>query len=502
MDIIRFTHNAERFLSFIPALDIVNSVNNCFHGLLPWPGVSIPNIYEGVKRLDEEIKKCKRPLRKENENLCQRLASKDVISAFHHNLDFLVENCSVYLATSEDIGKTYINVKNIFTEKEENVLIEYPQNSEEYIKRNGENIEKNLEIKHDSIKDPEYLGLYLPATGSIVLFIDRIFKYVEANLLFQEVLLHEFIHALLDITPRLLKPDGTTIHSINEQLYDSELEEKYDNTLVIYVYHDWSNSDEYAKARIKAFIKSQRPPYCDVNECHKEEYELFQKELIESLLAVKMHTATKELPGKDPSTVIGNTVYGAVDYSSGNKSKLENSIETIDYSIESASDDCFEESLEERNQTFFNQITDILYLDEVFQFEYFSQEKPEFACRYKAKLSSPSCNLTITRISQSLFDREEPNTKNLKDFYCTIYIKIESEDNKIILYHTKETTPVTRVYIQNSRDEDLIKSMYQILVVLTDEISSYSPIQILPAFEELKAESTTLFNLKIIEKII
>ena len=100
MNIIKLTPNAERFLSFIPSLDIALSVKGCFKGLLPWPGVSIPNIYEGIKRLDEEIDKCKRPLREKNDTLCQRLVAKGVISAFHHDLDFLIENCSLYLATS------------------------------------------------------------------------------------------------------------------------------------------------------------------------------------------------------------------------------------------------------------------------------------------------------------------------------------------------------------------------------------------------------------------
>lgn len=102
-------------------------------------------------------------------------------------------------------------------------------------------------------KSCDWLGCYCPTTGTIILRIERIQKEREALLSFgdfpmdflmQQVLLHEFIHAALDLWPRdrdgkIIKKAGDWYQVIIRDSWGSMIEfneETVDNALVLKVY--------------------------------------------------------------------------------------------------------------------------------------------------------------------------------------------------------------------------------------------------------------------------
>lgn len=110
-----------------------------------------------------------------------------------------------------------------------------------------------------SENDDSKLGCYLPDSGTVLLWIDRISETANRNgmspeLLFQKVLLHELIHAVLDCNKRddtlnVYSPDGN-IHGIEETL---------DNILVLKCYSENSGLPIYNS--IKKFISTQPSNY-------------------------------------------------------------------------------------------------------------------------------------------------------------------------------------------------------------------------------------------------
>lgn len=106
--------------------------------------------------------------------------------------------------------------------------------------------------------DTTILGCYYANPGVIFIWIDRVFEFENEKchnwrLLFQMVLLHELIHALLDCADR--NNNGVLLNDSKER---SDLEESLDNLLVLKCYE---NSDEQDFEYIKEFIKSQPREY-------------------------------------------------------------------------------------------------------------------------------------------------------------------------------------------------------------------------------------------------
>lgn len=77
----------------------------------------------------------------------------------------------------------------------------------------------------------DVLGYYHPQFSHIVIFIDMIDELPHSHLAFQKVLLHEYIHALLDWRTRMILPE-------DEEIVDNFRgnEETLDNMLVLYTY--------------------------------------------------------------------------------------------------------------------------------------------------------------------------------------------------------------------------------------------------------------------------
>lgn len=260
---MNLTPNAQFFLDKIPGVDIPLDVIGCFKGNLPWAGMIAPDIILGIERLANQIDIIKQEFQKEygwnelNEN---------------NTLDYLLENCNVWLATSQDEGKTKVKITNLFSGEEEYVLIPPPEYEFKKIPTNEFEPDKKLKdikIKIDS------LGVYFRVYGFIVIYIDKIFKYYQAGLLFQKVLLHEFIHALLDITPRY-KDSNNVYNSYVQKELD---EEKIDNTLVLFCYDDWAHCGVDVLTPLKEFIKCQPDPYDKAIDAHVEGFDSLKHEI-------------------------------------------------------------------------------------------------------------------------------------------------------------------------------------------------------------------------------
>lgn len=227
-------------------LDRINACNdsmqtNKIHEFLPC-------ILKYVKILDEELYHLKKCLRDEHADCISRMKGA-IIQAIDYSLEDFLRDATFCLATSGDDGKTKILANNIFARDIENNRIP---------KR------KYITIPKFSPEEPVKLGVYLHDTGTIVLWIDRIFNEggFHPEILFQKVLLHEIIHGLLDISPRYIhKEKGKYEIRRFDSSYNSGLEECYDNTLVLYVYHH-TNGDRFFPY-VYEFINNQPHPYCD-----------------------------------------------------------------------------------------------------------------------------------------------------------------------------------------------------------------------------------------------
>lgn len=127
-----------------------------------------------------------------------------------------------------------------------------------------EECEKRLRRIENEIRDKKEiidpLGCYCPDTGTILIWVDRIYEYGKyCQVIFQKVLLHEFIHAILDLQPRDKNGGliGNRIYKLPGNNWESDwTEETLDNALVLRCY---KNSIDYEI--IRCFIKHQPADY-------------------------------------------------------------------------------------------------------------------------------------------------------------------------------------------------------------------------------------------------
>lgn len=166
----------------------------------------------------------------------------------------ILSTTEVFLVTEEDCGK-FISVFNsnwMFLTPD--LQIEKPFLAEcevpAYIHKH-----KGSEDDDEEYRESDILGCYIPQCKVIFLWIDRIHKAsnnINTNLLFQKVLLHELIHALLDWN---LRDENLNVFGIADP---EKIEETITNTLMLKVYFDSCKTsfDEVLK-----FVKTQSLPY-------------------------------------------------------------------------------------------------------------------------------------------------------------------------------------------------------------------------------------------------
>ena len=193
------------------------------------------------------------------------------------SLEDFINNVSICLVKSKkdyaDGGIDKVIVKNIFTGEME--LREIPDDK-------GVSEDKEMEDDYYNGKTiMDYLGCYCPDKGCIFIWIDKIFDKCEKENydfenLFDIVLLHEYIHALLDVRPRKAnyKQNITTkclyeesidnallLHAMNNSKYGSDAKRfvaQGQKKLPSY-YKGWELFVNYSLAQLEAIIKEWLP---------------------------------------------------------------------------------------------------------------------------------------------------------------------------------------------------------------------------------------------------
>ena len=193
------------------------------------------------------------------------------------SLEDFINNVSICLVRSK---KDYANrgidkviVKNIFTGEME--LREIPDDE-------GVSEDKEMEDDYSNGKTiMDYLGCYCPDKGCIFIWIDKIYdKCKKENYdfknLFDIVLLHEYIHALLDVRPRKGNykqnirtkclyeesiDNALLLHAMNNSKYGSDAKRfvaQGQKKLPSY-YKGWELFVNYSLAQLEAIIKEWLP---------------------------------------------------------------------------------------------------------------------------------------------------------------------------------------------------------------------------------------------------
>ena len=193
------------------------------------------------------------------------------------SLEDFINNVSICLVKSKkdyaNSGIDKVIVKNIFTGEME--LCEIPDDK-------GVSEDKEMEDDYSNGKTiMDYLGCYCPDKGCIFIWIDKIYdKCKKENYdfenLFDIVLLHEYIHALLDVRPRKAnyKQNITTkclyeesidnallLHAMNNSKYGSDARRfvaQGQKKLPSY-YKGWELFVNYSLAQLEAIIKEWLP---------------------------------------------------------------------------------------------------------------------------------------------------------------------------------------------------------------------------------------------------
>ena len=193
------------------------------------------------------------------------------------SLEDFINNVSICLVKSKkdyaNSGIDKVIVKNIFTGEME--LREIPDDK-------GVSEDKEMEDDYYNGKTiMDYLGCYCPDKGCIFIWIDKIFDKCEKENydfenLFDIVLLHEYIHALLDVRPRKAnyKQNITTkclyeesidnallLHAMNNSKYGRDAKRfvaQGQKKLPSY-YKGWELFVNYSLAQLEAIIKEWLP---------------------------------------------------------------------------------------------------------------------------------------------------------------------------------------------------------------------------------------------------
>ena len=193
------------------------------------------------------------------------------------SLEDFINNVSICLVRSKkdyaNSGIDKVIVKNIFTGEME--LREIPDDE-------GVSEDKEMEDDYSNGKTiMDYLGCYCPDKGCIFIWIDKIFDKCEKENydfenLFDIVLLHEYIHALLDVRPRKANykqniktkclyeesiDNALLLHAMNNSKYGSDAKRfvaQGQKKLPSY-YKGWELFVNYSLAQLEAIIKEWLP---------------------------------------------------------------------------------------------------------------------------------------------------------------------------------------------------------------------------------------------------
>lgn len=259
--------------------------------------ISYLDIYEEVKPLNDYITNTGKSIVQERDGVTLEILgyiNTDVFASIFNvrkelflqypsetqlgmSLEDFISNVSICLVRSKkdyaNSGIDKVIVKNIFTGEME--LREIPDDK-------GVSEDKEMEDDYYNGKTiMDYLGCYCPDKGCIFIWIDKIFdKHKKENYdfenLFDIVLLHEYIHALLDVRPRKANykqniitkclyeesiDNALLLHAMNNSKYGSDAKRfvaQGQKKLPSY-YKGWELFNNYSLAQLDAIIKEWLP---------------------------------------------------------------------------------------------------------------------------------------------------------------------------------------------------------------------------------------------------
>ena len=259
--------------------------------------ISYLDIYEEVKPLNDYITKEGKRIVQERDGVTLEILgyiNTDVFASIFNvrkelflqypsetqlgmSLEDFINNVSICLVKSKkdyaNSGIDKVIVKNIFTGEME--LREIPDDK-------GVSEDKEMEDDYYNGKTiMDYLGCYCPDKGCIFIWIDKIFdKHKKENYdfenLFDIVLLHEYIHALLDVRPRKANykqniitkclyeesiDNALLLHAMNNSKYGIDAKRfvaQGQKKLPSY-YKGWELFVNYSLAQLEAIIKEWLP---------------------------------------------------------------------------------------------------------------------------------------------------------------------------------------------------------------------------------------------------
>ena len=262
-----------------------------------YENISYLDIYEEVKPLNDYITKNGKGIVQERDGVTLKILDNintDVFASIFNvrkelflqypsetqlgmSLEDFINNVSICLVRSKkdyaNSGIDKVIVKNIFTGEME--LREIPDDE-------GVSEDKEMEDDYSNGKTiMDYLGCYCPDKGCIFIWIDKIFDKCEKENydfenLFDIVLLHEYIHALLDVRPRKANykqkiitkclyeesiDNALLLHAMNNSKYGSDAKRfvsQGQKKLPSY-YKGWELFVNYSLAQLEAIIKEWLP---------------------------------------------------------------------------------------------------------------------------------------------------------------------------------------------------------------------------------------------------
>ncbi|MDE6576775.1 MAG: hypothetical protein K2J82_11230 [Muribaculaceae bacterium] len=237
---ITATENALDFLEWHPEFHLPFTANECFAGMITLDRLNTPDLTVGIAYMDKILTRIKDELREQMEHISS-------LSPSPMSLYQIVDNIDITLITEEDSKSGIaIPVRNLF--------------KYQITRINELSYEVAYPPKPEKLKD-NLLGVYLSQTGSIMLWIDKIIQKDKPELIFQKVLLHEMIHAFLDIYPRVYFKYPNNMCSILMAIGKkdtTESEETIDNILVLDCY---SHCRKKYYDFVKEFISNQPDEY-------------------------------------------------------------------------------------------------------------------------------------------------------------------------------------------------------------------------------------------------
>ena len=267
---ITATENALNFLEWHPEFNLPLTASECFAGMTTSDDLKTPDLTVGIAYMHQLLTQIKDDLRNQIKDISPK---NSCLLPSTMSLHYIVDNIDITLITENDnTSGTAIPVRNLFK-------YQITQNDER-------SYEVVLPPSPDDNSKDNLLGVYLKRTGSIMLWIDKILQKDNPELFFQKVLLHEMIHALLDIYPRVYFKYSNGMCTILTGMGKKNTtvsEETIDNFLVLDCY---SHTRKEYYDIVKEFIKKQPSEYkaaIDIYDPKNKDYTIIRAHLEEKV---------------------------------------------------------------------------------------------------------------------------------------------------------------------------------------------------------------------------